>query len=370
MTGSRPRKERLAVKELSKVGMKTVGLDLGDRASLFVVMDGEGQLLEEGRVATREPALRKRFSGCERMRIALETGTHSPWVSRLLKECGHEVIVANSRKLRLIYENRRKNDRVDAMYLARLARLDPQLLWPVVHRGVEAQRDLSVLRSRDALVQSRSQLINHSRGLVKSIGQRLPSCSPEAFVKKVLGSIPDSLKMALLPVLEVVTSLNAQIKGLDRQVDALVNAYPETKLLRQVTGVGPITSLGYVLILEDPGRFEKSRSVGSYVGLVPGSRRSGNSDPQMRITKEGDGLLRRLLVNAAQYILGPFGPDTDLRRFGLRIAQRGGKNAKKRAVVAVARKLAILLHHLWRSGEVYDPLYQETRRATRLERIA
>jgi transposase len=359
------------VKELSKVGMKTVGLDLGDRSSRFVVLDQEGKLVEEGRVATREVALRKRFSGCEQMRFALETGTHSPWVSRLLKDCGHEVIVANSRKLGLIYDNRRKNDRVDAMYLARLARLDPQLLSPVTHRGPQAQKDLALLRSRDALVEARTQLINHSRGLVKAVGQRLPSCSSEAFPRKVLGAIPDPLQAGLLPVLEMITSLNAQIKALNRRVEALANeVYPETKVLRQVTGVGPITSLGYVLILEDHRRFQKSRALGSFLGLAPGSRSSGNSDPQMRITKEGDALLRRLLVGSAQYILGPFGPDTDLRRFGLRIASRGGKNAKKRAIVAVARKLAILLHHLWRSGEVYEPLYQETRKAARLTKIA
>src|SRR5712691_4657119 len=339
--------------ELSKVGMRTVGLDLGDRSSHIVVLDVEGQLAEEGRVATREPALRKRFSGCERMLIALETGAHSPWVSRLLKDCGHEVIVANSRKLRLIYENRRKNDRVDAMYLARLARMDPQLLSPIQHRGPQAQKDLALLRSRDALVEARTRLINHSRGLVKSVGQRLLSCSSDAFPRRVLRTIPDSLQPGLLPVLEMITSLTTQIKALDRQIDALAReSYPETKLLRQVTGVGPITSLGYLLILEDHRRFRKSRAVGSFLGLTPGSNQSGDSDPQMRITKEGDVLLRRLLVSSAQYILGPFGPDTDLRRFGQRIAQRGGKNAKKRALVAVARKLAVLLHHLWRCGEV------------------
>ena len=211
-----------------------------------MVLDAEGQLVEEERVATRDQALRKRFSGCQRMRIALETGTHSPWVSRVLKECGHELIVANSRKLRLIYENRRKNDRVDAMYLARLARLDPQLLSPVEHRGPQAQKDLALLRSRDVLVEARTQLINHSRGLVKSVGQRLPRCSSEAFARKVLGAIPESLQPGLLPVLEMITSLTAQIKALDRRMDALADqVYPETKLLRQVTGVGPITSLAY-----------------------------------------------------------------------------------------------------------------------------
>lgn len=350
--------------ELSKVGMRTVGLDLGDRFSRFAVLDAEGQVVEEGRVATREKALRERFSGSERMRIALETGTHSAWVSRLLKEWGHEVVVANSRKLRLIYENRNKDDRVDAIYLARLARVDPELLSPIEHRGLEVQKDLALLRSRDALVHARTQLINHVRGIVKSIGQRLPCCSSRAFSKKVFGAIPESLQPGLLPVLEMITSLNDQIKAMERRLLSVgEERYPQTKLLRQVTGVGPITSLGYVLILEDPGRFAKSRAVGAYLGLTPGKKKSGDSDPQMRITKEGDSLLRRLMVSAAQYILGPFGPDTDLRRFGLRIAERGGKNAKKRAVIAVARKLAVLLHHLWRSGEVYEPLYQETRPA-------
>ncbi len=350
--------------KLSKVGRKTGGLDLGDRFSRLAVLDVEGQLVEERRIATQEKALRQRFAGCEPMRIALEVGTHSPWVSRLLKECGHEVVVANSRKLRLIYKNRRKNDRVDAINLARLARVDPQLLWPLEHRGPEAQKDLALVRSRDALVVARTQLINHARGLVKSVGHRLPGCSSEAFARKVRGAIPESLQPGLLPVLEMITSLNDQIKIMERRIEILSRErYPETKLLKQVTGVGPITSLGYVLILENPERFSKSRCVGPYLGLTPGSKESGDSDPQMRITKEGDALLRRLLVGAAQYILGPFGPDTDLRRFGLRIAQRGGKNAKKRAVVAVARKLAILLHHLWRSGEVYEPLYQENRKA-------
>jgi transposase len=348
-----------------------MGLDLGDRQSRFVVLDADGQEVEEGRVATRDSALRQRFSACERMRIALEAGTHSPWVSRLLVECGHEVIVANSRKLRLIYENRRKDDRVDALYLARLARVDPQLLSPVEHRGPEVQKDLALLRSRDAMINARTQLINHTRGVVKSLGHRLPGASSQAFPKRVLEVIPESVQPALLPVLEIVTSLNDQIKALDRKVETLCReSYPETELLRQVTGVGPITSLGYVLILEHPARFVKSRAVGPYLGLVPGKKQSGNSDPQMRITKEGDSLLRRLMVNSAHYILGPFGPDSDLRRFGLKIAQRGGKNAKKRSVIAVARKLAVLLHHLWRSGEVYNPLYQENRKASRRGKAA
>lgn len=355
----------------SKRPQRTVGLDLGDRFSHLVVLDEEGEVVEEGRVATREEALRERFAGCSPMRIALETGTHSPWASRVLEECGHEVVVANSRKLRLIYENRNKNDRVDASYLARLARLDPRLLSPIQPRGKTTQKDLALLRSRDALVSARTQLINHVRGLVKSIGSRLPACSSRAFPKKVTEKIPESLRPGLLPVLEELASLNDRIKGIEKQLEVLCDAiYPQTKLLRQVTGVGPITSLAFVLTLEAPQRFQKSRTVGAFLGLVPGRKQSGRSDPQMRITKCGDRDLRRLLVNAAHYILGPFGPDSDLRRFGERIASRGGKNAKKRALVAVARKLAILLHHLWRSSEVYEPLYQQTHATARRGKVA
>ncbi len=355
----------------SKGQRKTVGLDLGDRFSQVLVIDAKGRVVEEGRVATREEALRERFSGCSPMLIALETGTHSPWVSRVLEECGHEVLVANSRKLRLIYENPSKDDRVDALYLARLARVEPALLSPVQHRGASVQKDLALLRSRDALVAARTQLINHVRGLVKSVGSRLPACSTRAFPKKVCEQMPEPLKPALLPVLEEIASLNDRIKALERQIQVLAQeGYPQTKLLRQVGGVGPITSLGFVLTLEAPERFRKSRTVGPYLGLVPGRKQSGDSDPERRITRHGDRGLRRLLVNAAHYILGPFGPDCDLRRFGTKLASRGGKNAKKRAIIAVARKLAILLHHLWRSGEVYEPLYQQTHQAGRRGKVA
>lgn len=359
------------MEEFSKGSRMTVGLDLGDRFSYVVILDGEGEVVEEGRVATQEVALRQRFSGCSAMRIALETGTHSPWVSRVLQECGHEVVVANSRKLRLIYENPKKDDRVDAFYLARVARLDPALLSPVEHRAAAVQKDLALLRSREALVSARTQLINHARGLVKSVGGRLPACSSRAFPKKVSEKLPEPLRPALLPVLEEIASLNDRIQELERLLGALCDAsYPQTRLLRQVGGVGPITALTFVLTLQAPERFPKSRTVGAFLGLVPGRKQSGGSDPQRRITKQGDRCLRRLLVNAAQYILGPFGPDSDLRRFGLKIASHGGSNARKRAVVAVARKLAVLLHHLWRCAEVYEPLYQQNHGAGRRGRAA
>ena len=138
--------------------------------------------------------------------------------------------------------------------------------------------------------------------------------------------------------------------------------YPEALLLQQISGVGPITALAFVLLVEDPRRFEQSREVGAYFGLVPRLDESSDSTPQLRITKAGDELGRRLLVSAAQYILGPFGPECDLRSHGEAIAQRGGKNAKKRAAVAVARKLAVLMHRLWIAKATYDPQYLAKKR--------
>jgi transposase len=335
-----------------------IGLDLGDKYSYLTILDQDAQVIEESRLPTSKSALKSKFSNLPSCKIAMEVGAQSRWVSDLLRELGHEVLVANARKLRAIYANPRKDDRTDAETLARLARLDPNLLSPIHHRSPQAQADLAVLRSRDALVRSRTLLINHVRGIVKSFGDRLPSCSANYFATKVAPSIPEPLQPALMPILVTIASLSQQIRAYDRQIEALCeNKYPETKLLRKISGVGPLTALAYTLTLEDPQRFPKSRDVGPAVGLVPRRDQSGDHDPQLRITKTGNTFLRRLLVSSAQYILGPFGPDCDLRRWGLRLAERGGKNAKKRAVVAVARKLAVLLHHLWKNGEVYDPFY-------------
>ena len=347
----------------------TAGLDIGDKHSYLCLLDtASGEVMEEGRMRTTPEAFRRRFSSEQPMPIAIEAGTHSPWVSRLLKECGHEVLVANARKLGLIYANKRKTDEIDAENLARLARLDPKLLYPLQHRGENAQAHMAIIRSRQALVGCRTQLVNHVRGAVKSFGRRLPKCPARSFHKRAAEHIPEALLAALEPVLEQIGSLTERIREYERQLETISKeSYPETDLLRQVEGIGPLTALTFVLTLEDPYRFERSRSVGAYLGLVPATDRSGDRDPQRRISKEGDEMLRKLLVGSAHYILGPFGSDSDLRRHGEKIASRGGKNAKKRAVVAVARKLAVLLHRLWISGEVYDPLYNANRRKERGE---
>jgi len=339
----------------------TIGLDLGDRNSWYCVVDETGQVQLEQRVRTNAKALREVFGAIPRSRIALEIGTHSPWISRLLSELGHEVIVANARKVRLIGESRKKDDRLDAQTLARLARIDPELLYPVKHRSEQAQADLTLIRARAGLVRARTGLVNTARGLAKSYGARLRSCNVRNLNPEKAKSLSPELQAALEPLLNAIESLSERIVEYNERIENLAKeSYPQVALLKQIKGVGTLIALTFLLTLEDPHRFGKSRDVGCYLGLQPGRRNSGQSEPQLHISKEGDPYLRTLLVQGAQHILGPFGPDCDLRRWGLKLAERGGKNGKKRAIVATARKLAVLLHHLWVSGEVYEPLHNSS----------
>jgi transposase len=340
----------------------TIGLDLGDRNSWYCVMDETGHIQLEQRVRTTAKALREVFGAMPRSRIALEIGTHSPWISRLLTELGHEAIVANARKVRLIGESRKKDDRLDAQTLARLARIDPQLLYPVKHRSAEAQADLMMIRARAGLVKARTALASTARGLVKSYGERLRGCNVCNLNAEKAEDLSPELQRALEPLLSGIEEVSERICQYNDQIEALAEAsYPQVALLKQIKGVGTLIALTFLLTLEDPHRFGKSRDVGGYLGLQPGRRKSGQSDPQMHISKEGDPYLRTLLVQGAQHILGPFGVECDLRSWGLKLAERGGRNGKKRAIVATARKLAVLLHHLWVSGEVYDPLHNSNR---------
>jgi transposase len=346
-----------ASKAREEKGSFTIGMDLGDKTSRYCLLDQAGAVVREGSVASSKRAMLQTFGGMKRCRIAIEVGTHSPWVSRLLKSLGHEVIVANARQVKLISASSRKDDRLDAQTLARLARVDPQLLRPIQHRSERAQQHLLLIRVRAALVETRTSLVNTARGLAKSVGERLPQCDTDQMGVERMETLPEKLRQALQPLLKEVESLTGKIKESDVKIEQIARTeYPETALLRQVSGVGTLIALTFVLTIEDRDRFQKSRDVGCYVGLRPKRSESGQSQPQLRITKEGDVYLRKMLVQGAHYILGYRGPDTDLRRWGLGLASHGGKNAKKRAIVAVARKLGILLHRLWVTGEVYEPL--------------
>jgi transposase len=335
----------------------TVGVDLGDQWSHYCILGLQGETLSEGQLQTREAEVAEFFQALAPARVAMEVGTHSAWMQEIIAGEGHEVVVANPRLMEGSKRRKRKNDRIDAKKLARLGRVDPQSLYPIRHRSREVRQDLVVLRAREALVAARTELINATRGLVKSMGARLPQCSSPSFGHKVKDAIPEKVREALLPLVQFADALSDSIQSYDQKIEELGNGkYGHTKLLRQVKGVGPLTALAYGLTLENPEHFAKSREEGPYLGLVPKQEDSGESQPQLGISKTGDTMLGKLLVGSAQYILGPFGPDSDLRSYGQRLCERGGKNAKKRAAVAVARKLAVLLHRLWVSGEVYEPL--------------
>jgi len=340
----------------SEVGL-VIGVDLGDKQSSVCVRGADGEIRQEDRVRTNSMELSRFFSGLRPAMVVMEVGTHSPWVQRLVETLGHEVVVANPRRLKMISESDRKSDRVDAALLSELGLCMPRLLHPVRHRSAETQADLLVIRARARLVEARTKLWNALRSMAKSMGARLP--------RKVQPEHVEAWGQSLKPLWESIVSLTEKIQAYDQVIDTLVRTkYPAALRLQQVTGVGPIISLTFVLTLEDATRFRKSRHVGSYLGLRPKQRDSGEQQPQLRITRSGDRYLRQLLVQGAQYILGRFGTDSDLRRWGLKLAARGGKNAKKRAVVAVARKLAVLLHRLWIGEQVYEPVRKQIAVAT------
>ena len=352
---------------------QTVGIDLGDKTSRYHVVDQAGVMQKEGSTATTKKGIAQTFAKMTRSRIALEVGTHSAWVSRLIASFGHEVIVANARRVRAISDNNSKDDRMDAQLLARLARVDPGLLYPIRHRGAQAQQHLAMIRARAALVDGRTALINTARGLVKAFGERLAACDADQMGVERLKGLEPAEQAALTGLLRTVEVTTEQIQEYDKQIAEIARKhYPETALLQQVHGVGLLIALTFILTLEDAERFERSRDVGCYVGLRPKRQDSGESQPELNITKEGDVYLRRLLVQGAHCILSGRSPDTDLKRWGRKLAGEGeakggekqskskklkrSKKARKRAVVAVARKLAILLHKLWVTGEAYEPL--------------
>jgi len=340
----------------------TVGLDLGDRSSRYCILNEAGGKASEDQLLTTKAGLDSLFAKMAACRIALEVGTHSPWVSRHLAAMGHEVIVANPRKVRLITQSVKKNDRMDAEQLARLARVDPQLLGPIRHRGAEAQGDLAVIRARGELVDCRTALINTARGLAKPMGERLKSCDADYVKESLAEGLSEATQNAIRPLLKSVEEISRQIGAYDKKIQEMEKRYPETKVLKQVHGVGTLIALTFMLTLEDAERFAHSRDVGPYLGLTRKLRDSGESQPELGISKAGDVLLRRLLVQAAHCILRDGAPDSDLKLWGMTKVQagagkKGSKRRKKRATVAVARKLAVLLHRLWVTGEVYDPQY-------------
>jgi transposase len=337
-----------------------IGIDLGDKKHAVCVMNQAGKILRQSSILNNAASLQQLCDEYPCALVVIEVGTHSPWISRLLKANGLKVLVANARKVRAIYANTRKCDRLDATILARLARVDPELLHPIEHNSEQAQLDLLSIKMRDTLVRQRTALITSLRGAIKSLGVRLPVCSSASFPRQARAKLEAEGRSDLLviaePLLVSLETTSKQILAYEKIIAETAAArYPEAALLREIPGVGPITSLSFVLTIEKCERFSNTRSVGAWLGLVPQRDQSGDSDKQMPISKEGNRYLRKLLVQSAQYILGHFGPDCELKRYGQRIAARGGKAAKKRAITAVSRKLAVLMLTLWKQNATYEP---------------
>lgn len=329
---------------------------MGDRRHRFCVLNEGGEVVEEASIVNERRGLAQLSARYPGAVVVMEAGCHSPWISRYMEGEGCRVLVSNPRKVRAIYQHERKSDRRDALMLARIARMEPALLYPVRHGSEEAQQDLLRIKLRDSLVRARVAVINSVRFTLKSLGYCVPNPASERFHKVVMDEVPEALGQMIAPSVAALAELSARIKVLEREITEMARVkYPQSAWLQQIPGVGPITALYFVLKIEDPARFERVRDVGAFVGLCPRRDQSGESDPQLRISKRGDAYLRRLLVSAAQYIIGPFGPQSALRQYGLALAAEGTARAKKRAVVAVARKLAVLLLTLWKKQSPYQP---------------
>jgi transposase len=375
-----PKGKQTHLRQLAANQHLTVALDLGDRTSRYCVLDEAGQVVSEDQLPTTRAGLDSLFRKMPPSRVALEVGTHSPWVSRHIAGMGHEVIVANPHKVKLITQSLKKNDRMDAEQLARLARVDPKLLSPIRHRGEEAQADLAVIRARAELVDTRTKLINCARGLAKPMGERLKPCDADQVKESLADVLGAALQKVIRPLLKSVEEISKQISVYDQEIEQIGQRYPEKKVLTQVWGVGTLIAMTYILTIEDPERFEHSRDVGPYLGLTRKQRDSGESQPELGISKAGDQLMRRLLVQGAQCILRQGAPDSDLKAWGMarlpngskkdgqKGSKKGSKATKRKAVVAIARKLAVLLHRLWVTGEVYDPQYN--RKAAQAGKVA
>lgn len=331
--------------------MEYCGIDLHTEYSQICILSEDGEVMETSRIRTSRPRLTRFFGSREPMRVVMEAGGSSPWVSRLLGSLGHEVVVCSPRRVRLIAESKLKNDRVDAELLARLVRLDPEFLRPIQHRSEEAQLLRANLKVRSAMVEARTKWINTVRGLLRSFGYKVAGKSPGTFVDRVNRmKLPDELRAMIEPLLEQLDLLSSEIKRRNEHVEEMVKDLPEVDHLREIPGVGPVVATYFVLTIDDPQRFRNSRDVASFFGLRPSMRESALVTHFGRITKEGDPEMRRLLVQAAHACLLTKA-DSELKQWALTLAQRKGKG---KAAVALARKLAVLMHRLWVTGEVYQ----------------
>jgi transposase len=286
----------------------------------------------------------------------METGLCCRWISTLARAQGCRVLVGNARKLAAIWQSKQKNDRNDALLIARLARADPELFHPVELRDDEHHAMVQIIRLREQAVGTRTALVNSIRGTCKARGVFLPVCDASCFHKVAEKELEGNLARLVSPLLDTLVVLRETIREYDRMLEVYAREHfgKETDLLRTIPGCGLITACAFVAHVGNPSRFKKARSAGPNFGLTPAQEQSGESDAPKRISKAGSSQVRHLLMTAANYILREGSADTTLKRHGLRICARGGKVARRKAKVAVARKLAVTMLAMLKAGRPYE----------------
>ena len=334
-----------------------IGFDLGETSSHYCLVNLEGQVECRGQVENQRSEFERVLSSCPQARVVIETCRVSHWIGSHMRSLGREVYEANPRRVALISQSSKKTDRNDAELLAKIGRADVSLLNAIHPRSAACMEARILLRVRQQLVGTRTRAVNSVRSCLRVFGYSAPSCCTEQFAERTAPVVPAHLAALLRPLFALLKTLNRQIESCDRHLATMAKQrFPDSQTLQQIHGVGPLVSLAFVTAIGDPKRFRDSRMVGAYLGLTPRSRQSGRSDPQLRISKEGDPMVRSLLVTAATHILRQSAPDTALKRHGRRLAKNGSPRDRARARIAVARKLAVVLHRLWLTGEVYRPL--------------
>ena len=344
----------------------TIGIDVSDGTSRICMMtkvNGERRVIEEKTVKTSKAGFREYLADKDRsVPIAFETGTHCRWMRDLMAgELGFRVYVANPGKLPTITKSNTKNDRNDARELARLLLADPEMLHPVELRGEAYQTMIRYAKARDAAMGARTKFTNMIRGFAKAMGERIEDCEPEKFVELNRSEWPTELRNIVLPLVKVLKETNAAIRRYEKMMRNLAKR-PEFKdkveRVQEVYGVGDIIGSVFVAVIGgDVSKFTKARDVGPLLGFTPKQDQSGTVDKQLHATKAGDKLMRRLLVEGANVVLKRNSRDTDLKLRGLRISLRGGKIAKAKAKIAVARGLAVTMTALLMKPDMeYVPL--------------
>ena len=350
----------------------TIGVDVSDRTSKICVMkkmpDGERRIVVETTCATTKEGFGETFAKFDRSwPVVFETGTHCRWMDRCFRILGFKTIIANPGKVPSITKSNTKNDRNDARELARLAIADVSMLHPVKLRDEVYQQMLRYHRGRNELVCVRTKLISQLRGFAKSMGCRIDDCSTERFHKIDKSMWPTELESVGWPILDVIEVVNLKIKAFEKAIRDLSET-PEFKdmvgRVRTVYGVGEIGSTAFIAIIGgDPARFDRSRDIGAYLGLIPKQDQSGDKDKQLHITHAGSSLIRTVLVECAGVALQSNAKETDIKLKGLRIAMNGGGIAKKKARTAVARSLAVTMLALLKNPDAeYVPLSEEGKR--------